>query len=157
MHFNVIHPHRNIWGYNYITYLVFSAEFTPKTILVFIHWFYMFWCILFLNEIHSKIPSFFSFFLLEHNSNCDAFFFSVHSGNVFLSYKAELEEVYKVYCQNHNESISLLEAYEKDENVQRHVQDCLESLRWVRYIFFLQICCMIWVWMNTVALNNRLN
>ncbi|XP_017292891.1 dynamin-binding protein isoform X2 [Kryptolebias marmoratus] len=50
-------------------------------------------------------------------------------GNVFVSYKDELEEVYKLYCQNHDESISLLETYEKDENVQRHVQDCLESLR----------------------------
>nr|XP_055032448.1 dynamin-binding protein isoform X1 [Misgurnus anguillicaudatus]XP_055032449.1 dynamin-binding protein isoform X1 [Misgurnus anguillicaudatus]XP_055032450.1 dynamin-binding protein isoform X1 [Misgurnus anguillicaudatus] len=50
-------------------------------------------------------------------------------GNVFLDYKNELEEVYKVYCQNHDDAISLLEAYEKDENIQKHVLECLEKLR----------------------------
>ncbi|XP_065118971.1 dynamin-binding protein isoform X1 [Paramisgurnus dabryanus] len=50
-------------------------------------------------------------------------------GNVFLEYKSELEEVYKVYCQNHDDAISLLEAYEKDENIQKHVLECLEKLR----------------------------
>uniref|UniRef100_A0A674NVS7 Dynamin-binding protein n=1 Tax=Takifugu rubripes TaxID=31033 RepID=A0A674NVS7_TAKRU len=42
-------------------------------------------------------------------------------GKVFLDFKAELEEVYKIYCQNHNDAISLLEGYEKDETIQRHV------------------------------------
>ncbi|XP_019938761.2 dynamin-binding protein isoform X2 [Paralichthys olivaceus] len=50
-------------------------------------------------------------------------------GNVFLDFKAELEEVYKIYCQNHDDAISLLESYEKDESVQRHVLECLERLR----------------------------
>ncbi|XP_057681234.1 dynamin-binding protein isoform X5 [Corythoichthys intestinalis] len=50
-------------------------------------------------------------------------------GKVFLDFKAELEAVYNVYCQNHNDAISLLEAYEKDENIQRHVLECLERLR----------------------------
>ncbi|KAM6897223.1 dynamin-binding protein isoform 2-T2 [Xenentodon cancila] len=50
-------------------------------------------------------------------------------GNVFLTFKAELEEVYKLYCQNHDDAISLLENYEKDENIQRHVLECLERLR----------------------------
>ncbi|XP_035853275.1 dynamin-binding protein isoform X2 [Sander lucioperca] len=50
-------------------------------------------------------------------------------GNVFLGFKAELEEVYKIYCQNHDDAISLLESYEKDENIQRHVLECLERLR----------------------------
>lgn len=53
------------------------------------------------------------------------------SGKVFLDYKAELEEVYKIYCQNHDDAISLLESYEKDETIQRHVLECLERLRWV--------------------------
>uniref|UniRef100_A0A3B4EMV9 Dynamin-binding protein n=1 Tax=Pygocentrus nattereri TaxID=42514 RepID=A0A3B4EMV9_PYGNA len=52
-------------------------------------------------------------------------------GNVFLDFKSELEEVYKVYCQNHNDAISLLETYEKDENIQKHVLECLENLRLV--------------------------
>ncbi|XP_032357930.1 dynamin-binding protein isoform X4 [Etheostoma spectabile] len=50
-------------------------------------------------------------------------------GNVFLSFKAELEEVYKIYCQNHDDAISLLKSYEKDENIQHHVLECLERLR----------------------------
>ncbi|XP_066520490.1 dynamin-binding protein isoform X2 [Hoplias malabaricus] len=50
-------------------------------------------------------------------------------GKVFLGFKSELEEVYKVYCQNHDDAISLLEAYEKDENIQKHVLECLENLR----------------------------
>lgn len=51
-------------------------------------------------------------------------------GKVFLDFKAELEEVYKIYCQNHDDAISLLETYEKDENIQHHVLECLERLRW---------------------------
>uniref|UniRef100_A0A671LWN8 Dynamin-binding protein n=1 Tax=Sinocyclocheilus anshuiensis TaxID=1608454 RepID=A0A671LWN8_9TELE len=50
-------------------------------------------------------------------------------GQVFLDYKGELEEVYKIYCQNHDDAISLLETYEKDENIQKHVLECLEKLR----------------------------
>lgn len=59
----------------------------------------------------------------------DAVLFPVLSGKVFLELKAELEEVYKIYCQNHDDAISLLESYEKDENIQRHVMECLERLR----------------------------
>uniref|UniRef100_A0A8C9TS63 Dynamin-binding protein n=1 Tax=Scleropages formosus TaxID=113540 RepID=A0A8C9TS63_SCLFO len=40
-------------------------------------------------------------------------------GKVFLDHKAELEEVYKIYCQNHDDAITLLEGYEKDENIQK--------------------------------------
>ncbi|XP_056285102.1 dynamin-binding protein isoform X2 [Pseudoliparis swirei] len=50
-------------------------------------------------------------------------------GNIFLDFKAELEEVYKVYCQNHDDAIALLESYEKDKNIQQHVLECLERLR----------------------------
>ncbi|XP_074518988.1 dynamin-binding protein isoform X3 [Halichoeres trimaculatus] len=50
-------------------------------------------------------------------------------GKVFLDFKTELEEVYKIYCQNHDDAISLLESYEKDESIQRHVLECLERLR----------------------------
>ncbi|XP_075790561.1 dynamin-binding protein isoform X3 [Pelodiscus sinensis] len=50
-------------------------------------------------------------------------------GPAFLEHRAGLEEVYKVYCQNHDEAIALLEAYEKDERVQKHLLDSLESLR----------------------------
>uniref|UniRef100_A0A8C8VDP0 Dynamin-binding protein n=1 Tax=Pelusios castaneus TaxID=367368 RepID=A0A8C8VDP0_9SAUR len=50
-------------------------------------------------------------------------------GSAFLEHQAGLEDVYKVYCQNHDEAIALLEAYEKDEKIQKHLLDSLESLK----------------------------
>ncbi|XP_053165770.1 dynamin-binding protein isoform X1 [Hemicordylus capensis] len=50
-------------------------------------------------------------------------------GSTFLALRAELEDVYKVYCHNHDEAIALLEAYEKDERVQKHLLESLETLR----------------------------
>ncbi|KFV82782.1 Dynamin-binding protein, partial [Struthio camelus australis] len=40
-------------------------------------------------------------------------------GPVFLARRAELEAIYRVYCQNHDEAIALLETYEKDEKIQK--------------------------------------
>uniref|UniRef100_A0A8C3UZM8 Dynamin-binding protein n=1 Tax=Catharus ustulatus TaxID=91951 RepID=A0A8C3UZM8_CATUS len=50
-------------------------------------------------------------------------------GPVFLTQRAELESVYRVYCQNHDEAIALLETYEKDEKLQKLLLDLLDSLR----------------------------
>ncbi|NWV02804.1 DNMBP protein, partial [Ptilonorhynchus violaceus] len=50
-------------------------------------------------------------------------------GPVFLAQRTELESVYRVYCQNHDEAIALLETYEKDEKMQKLLLDLLESLR----------------------------
>uniref|UniRef100_A0A8C7X195 Dynamin-binding protein n=1 Tax=Oryzias sinensis TaxID=183150 RepID=A0A8C7X195_9TELE len=50
-------------------------------------------------------------------------------GKTFLDFRSQMEEVYKLYCQNHDDAISLLESYEKDEGIQRHVLECLERLR----------------------------
>ncbi|NWS96304.1 DNMBP protein, partial [Mionectes macconnelli] len=50
-------------------------------------------------------------------------------GPVFLAQRTELESVYKVYCQNHDEAIALLETYEKDEKMQKLLLDLLDSLR----------------------------
>ncbi|XP_055447511.1 dynamin-binding protein isoform X1 [Psammomys obesus] len=50
-------------------------------------------------------------------------------GPVFLDHRDELEGTYRVYCQNHDEAISLLELYEKDEKIQRHLQDSLADLK----------------------------
>ncbi|XP_074687127.1 dynamin-binding protein isoform X5 [Strix aluco] len=49
-------------------------------------------------------------------------------GPVFLAQRAELESVYRVYCQNHDEAIALLETYEKDEKMQKLLLDLLDSL-----------------------------
>lgn len=48
---------------------------------------------------------------------------------MFLTQRAELESVYRVYCQNHDEAIALLESYEKDEKMQKLLLDLLDSLR----------------------------
>ncbi|CAO2585585.1 Dynamin-binding protein [Lemmus lemmus] len=50
-------------------------------------------------------------------------------GPVFLDHRDELEGTYRVYCQNHDEAISLLEVYEKDEKIQKHLQDSLADLK----------------------------
>ncbi|XP_029418873.1 dynamin-binding protein isoform X3 [Nannospalax galili] len=50
-------------------------------------------------------------------------------GPVFLDHRDELEGTYRVYCQNHDEAISLLEIYEKDEKIQKHLQDSLADLK----------------------------
>ncbi|KAM7016227.1 dynamin-binding protein isoform 2-T2 [Passerculus sandwichensis] len=50
-------------------------------------------------------------------------------GPVFLTHRAELESVYRVYCQNHDEAIALLETYEKDEKLQKLLLELLDSLR----------------------------
>ncbi|KAM6390986.1 dynamin-binding protein isoform 2-T3 [Pluvialis apricaria] len=50
-------------------------------------------------------------------------------GPAFLKQRAELESVYRVYCQNHDEAIALLETYEKDEKMQKLLLDLLDSLR----------------------------
>ncbi|NXN37728.1 DNMBP protein, partial [Rhinoptilus africanus] len=50
-------------------------------------------------------------------------------GPVFLTQRTELESVYRVYCQNHDEAIALLETYEKDEKMQKLLLDLLDSLR----------------------------
>ncbi|XP_006880097.1 PREDICTED: dynamin-binding protein [Elephantulus edwardii] len=50
-------------------------------------------------------------------------------GAVFLDHRDELEGTYKVYCQNHDEAISLLDIYEKDEKFQKHLQDSLADLK----------------------------
>ncbi|KAF7486032.1 hypothetical protein GHT09_002265 [Marmota monax] len=50
-------------------------------------------------------------------------------GPVFLDQRDELEGTYKVYCQNHDEAISLLEIYEKDEKIQKHLQNSLADLK----------------------------
>uniref|UniRef100_A0A8D2CW44 Dynamin-binding protein n=1 Tax=Sciurus vulgaris TaxID=55149 RepID=A0A8D2CW44_SCIVU len=50
-------------------------------------------------------------------------------GPVFLDHRDELEGTYRVYCQNHDEAISLLEIYEKDEKIQKHLQSSLADLK----------------------------
>ncbi|XP_058405737.1 rho guanine nucleotide exchange factor 38 [Diceros bicornis minor] len=50
-------------------------------------------------------------------------------GEVFLQIKGPLEDVYKVYCYHHDEAHSVLESYEKDEELKRHLSLCTHSLK----------------------------
>lgn len=61
--------------------------------------------------------------LLGALENCDSV------GLIFLEHCVELEAVYKVYCQNHEETIAVLETYEKNEKFQRNLQDCMETVK----------------------------
>ncbi|KAM3913454.1 dynamin-binding protein isoform 1-T1 [Leptodactylus fuscus] len=55
--------------------------------------------------------------------NCDSV------GLIFLEHRIELESVYKEYCQNHEETLALLEAYEKNEPFQKSLQKCMETVK----------------------------
>lgn len=61
--------------------------------------------------------------LLGALENCDSV------GLIFLEQRAELEPVYKEYCQNHEETLALLETYDKDEKFQKHLQECMETVK----------------------------
>ncbi|XP_056385688.1 dynamin-binding protein isoform X2 [Hyla sarda] len=61
--------------------------------------------------------------LLGALENCDSV------GLIFLEHRMELESVYKEYCQNHEETIALLETYEKNEKFQRSLQECIETVK----------------------------
>lgn len=51
------------------------------------------------------------------------------SGEVFLQIKGPLEDIYKIYCYHHDEAHSVLESYEKEEELKQHLSHCLQSLK----------------------------
>ncbi|XP_055970365.1 rho guanine nucleotide exchange factor 38 [Sorex fumeus] len=50
-------------------------------------------------------------------------------GEVFLQLKGPLEDIYKIYCYHHDEAQGVLEAYEREEELKRHLSPCLQSLK----------------------------
>uniref|UniRef100_A0A8C5KKP1 Rho guanine nucleotide exchange factor 38 n=1 Tax=Jaculus jaculus TaxID=51337 RepID=A0A8C5KKP1_JACJA len=50
-------------------------------------------------------------------------------GEVFLQIKEPLEEIYKTYCYHHDEAHSVLESYEKEEELKQHLSHCIQSLK----------------------------
>ncbi|XP_066576752.1 rho guanine nucleotide exchange factor 38 [Amia ocellicauda] len=50
-------------------------------------------------------------------------------GDIFIQNKAELEEVYKIYCYHHDDANSLLKTYEKDEEIRQRFRACVASLK----------------------------
>ncbi|KAJ8407566.1 hypothetical protein AAFF_G00274230 [Aldrovandia affinis] len=50
-------------------------------------------------------------------------------GDIFIQAKAVLEDVYKMYCYQHDEANILLKSYEKDEEIKQHFKTCILSLK----------------------------
>ncbi|XP_032650142.1 rho guanine nucleotide exchange factor 38 [Chelonoidis abingdonii] len=50
-------------------------------------------------------------------------------GEVFLEIKGPLENTYKIYCYHHDDAHSMLESYEKDEQLKQHLKHCVQSLK----------------------------
>ncbi|XP_014733801.1 PREDICTED: rho guanine nucleotide exchange factor 38 [Sturnus vulgaris] len=50
-------------------------------------------------------------------------------GEVFLQIKGPLEDTYKIYCYHHDDAHTMLEYYEKDEELKQHLGDCVQSLK----------------------------
>uniref|UniRef100_H0WME3 Rho guanine nucleotide exchange factor 37 n=1 Tax=Otolemur garnettii TaxID=30611 RepID=H0WME3_OTOGA len=47
-------------------------------------------------------------------------------GRLFLEFKEELEEVYKVYCASYDQALLLVEAYRKEPELQQEIQGIIE-------------------------------
>uniref|UniRef100_A0A8D0GHJ2 Rho guanine nucleotide exchange factor 38 n=1 Tax=Sphenodon punctatus TaxID=8508 RepID=A0A8D0GHJ2_SPHPU len=47
-------------------------------------------------------------------------------GEVFLQIKGPLEDTYKIYCYHHDDAHTMLESYEKDEELKQHLRHCKE-------------------------------
>ncbi|NWU96177.1 ARH38 factor, partial [Upupa epops] len=50
-------------------------------------------------------------------------------GEVFLQMKGPLEDTYKTYCYRHDDAHTMLESYEKDEELKQHLRQCVQSLK----------------------------
>ncbi|XP_074128849.1 rho guanine nucleotide exchange factor 38 isoform X8 [Sminthopsis crassicaudata] len=50
-------------------------------------------------------------------------------GGIFLQIKSPLEDIYKIYCYHHDEAHTILESYEKDEELKQHMRHCIQSLK----------------------------
>ncbi|NXS71135.1 ARH38 factor, partial [Pandion haliaetus] len=50
-------------------------------------------------------------------------------GEVFVQIKGPLEDTYKIYCYHHDDAHTMLESYEKDEELKQHLRHCVQSLK----------------------------
>ncbi|XP_028932175.1 rho guanine nucleotide exchange factor 38 [Ornithorhynchus anatinus] len=50
-------------------------------------------------------------------------------GEVFLQIRGQLEDIYKTYCYQHDEAHTVLESYEKEEELKQHLRYCVQSLK----------------------------
>ncbi|XP_063775358.1 rho guanine nucleotide exchange factor 38 [Pseudophryne corroboree] len=50
-------------------------------------------------------------------------------GELFLEIKCPLEDVYKIYCYHHDEAHTVLEAYEKDQELKEYLRQYTQTLK----------------------------
>ncbi|KAM9026715.1 rho guanine nucleotide exchange factor 38 isoform 2-T2 [Ara ararauna] len=50
-------------------------------------------------------------------------------GEAFLQIKGPLEDTYKIYCYRHDDAHTMLESYEKDEELKQYLRDCVQFLK----------------------------
>ncbi|KAM8940181.1 rho guanine nucleotide exchange factor 38 isoform 2-T2 [Pelodytes ibericus] len=50
-------------------------------------------------------------------------------GELFLEIKCPLEDVYKIYCYHHDEAHTVLESYEKDQDLKLYLKQCIQALK----------------------------
>ncbi|XP_004631345.1 rho guanine nucleotide exchange factor 37 [Octodon degus] len=49
-------------------------------------------------------------------------------GNLFLEFREDFEQVYKVYCANYDQALLLLEAYRKEPELQQEIQSIIQAV-----------------------------
>ena len=59
------------------------------------------------------------------------------SGNAFLEFQEELEQVYKVYCASYEQALLLVETYRKEPELQREIQGIIEAVLWVEWSLWM--------------------
>ena len=52
-------------------------------------------------------------------------------GAVFIKHMPEMKEIYKVYCRNHDDSLTLLENLDEDAELQDAIQESLVTVKYV--------------------------
>jgi hypothetical protein len=50
------------------------------------------------------------------------------SGNLFLEFQEEFEQVYKFYCANYDQALLLVKAYREEPELQQEIQGVIEAV-----------------------------
>ncbi|XP_078269088.1 rho guanine nucleotide exchange factor 38 [Rhinoraja longicauda] len=75
------------------------------------------------HQISAKLSSMLEYAVTEEDPETQMI------GEIFLQIKTPLEEVYKIYCYHHDDTNSLLEMYDKDEEIQQHIRTQVDVLK----------------------------
>ncbi|XP_078062872.1 rho guanine nucleotide exchange factor 38 [Mustelus asterias] len=75
------------------------------------------------HQISAKLLSMLAYAITEEEPEMQMI------GEIFLQLKTPLEEVYKIYCYHHDDASSLLETYDKDDEIQRLLRSQVDVLK----------------------------